>query len=385
MAPPRLCRIVTVPLTFATLLRQQVRCIAAAGLDLTLVSSPGEALNEVAREAGVRAHALPMAREPAPRRDLAALAALTRFLRRERFSLVHSSTPKAGLLTALAAGAAGVPFRLHTYTGQPWVERRGFVRWAAREADRLIGQLDTHLYTDSYSQRDFLVAQGLVRPDRLRVLGAGSISGVDLRRFDPAAWAGERGTIRARLGIAPEARVIVFVGRLTRDKGLPELVTAFQALSARLADVQLVLVGPLEPERDPLPLETQNAIDSNERIHAVGFSAKPERYLAAADLFCLPSYREGFGSVVIEAGAMGLPSVATRVTGLVDAVVEGETGRLVPPKDAHALAGALAELLESETLRRALGAAARQRAVQHFDAAAVNAAVVAEYRRLLAW
>jgi len=382
-APVRICRVATVPLTFATLLREQVKRVVEAGFDLTLVSSPGPQLEQVADESGARAHGLPMPREMSPFRDLAALWALARYLRRERFDLVHSSTPKAGLLVALAGTMARTPLRLHTYTGQPWVELRGPMRWAALNADRAVGRLDTHLYCDSESQRRFLVAHDIVPEAHLRVLGAGSISGVDVRRFDPEARRHDGQRTRDGLGIGHDAVVMVFVGRVTRDKGVRELIAAFAQLASEQPDLHLLLVGPQEPERDPLPLETQHEIASHPRIHAVGFTDSPERYLAAADLFCLPSYREGFGSVAIEAGAMRLPSVVTGVTGLVDAVVHEQTGLVVPPKDTEALVQALRRLIGDADLRNRMGAASRERALRSFDADVVNGLVIAEYRRLL--
>jgi glycosyltransferase involved in cell wall biosynthesis len=370
-------------MTFETLLRDQIASVTAAGFELTLVCSPGDGMAALAQRSGATYVAVPMARQLAPAADARSLAALVRLFRRERFDLVHSSTPKAGLLTALAARLAGVPLRLHTFTGQPWVELRGAMRVAARQADRTIARLDTHLYADSHSQRAFLIAEGIARADRLAVVGAGSISGVDLRRFDPAALAAVRGEVRARLGIEAGARVVVFVGRVTRDKGAGELIDAFAVLAATRPDLHLLLVGPLEPERDPLPAATLAAMEAHPRIHAVGFSGEPERYLAAADLFCLPSYREGFGTVAIEAGALGLPVVGTRVTGLVDAIVDGETGALVPAKDAAALATALGALLDDPAARTRLGAAGQKRARELFDAEAVNGAVAREYGRLL--
>lgn len=355
-----------------------------AGFDLTLVSSPGSQLEEVARESGARCHAIRMPREISPGGDIRALRALAGYLRQERFDLVHSSTPKAGLLVALAGAAARTPLRLHTYTGQPWVELRGPKRWAAKNADRAVGRLDTHLYCDSESQRRFLVSHRIVPEGRIRVLGAGSISGVDLRRFDPDARQFEGQHLRDSMGIGPDAIVVAFVGRVTRDKGIRELIAAFSRLAGETAQLHLLLVGPQEPERDPLPPETQREIAANPHIHAVGFTGAPERYLAAADLFCLPSYREGFGSVAIEAGAMRLPSVVTSVTGLVDAIVDGQTGLVVPPKDTAALGQALRQLIADPVLRRRMGAASRARAVSHFDADVVNGLVVGEYRRLLA-
>ncbi len=382
MPPLRLCRVATVPITLTTLLYEQIRCAVNAGIELTLVSSPGEELNRLTQDFPVRLHTIPMARQPSPVRDLRSLIELTQFLRRERFDIVHSNTPKAGLLTAVAGRLAGVPIRLHTYTGQPWVVLSGPLRWMARQSDAWISRLNTHTYADSPSQREFLIAEGLVTAGRITVLGSGSTSGVNLRRFDPAARADDRTMIRAGLAIPSEALVILFVGRATRDKGINELVAAFQAVSPGNDQLHLVLVGPQEPERDPLPPETLSEIAVNPRIHSVGFTPHPEHYLAVADIFCLPSYREGFPNVIVEAGAMRLPSVATRITGVVDAVVEGQTGLLVPAREAHALAEALQSLITSPAERQRMGQLARERAMREFDADVVNRMLVDEYYRL---
>jgi glycosyltransferase involved in cell wall biosynthesis len=379
----RLCRIATVPWTFHTMLRDQLRHIVSDGIDLTLMSSPGPELRAVASEAGAASVEMAMRREPAPASDLLSLFRLTNFLRRNRFDIVHSSSPKAGLLTALAGAFTRVPVRLHTFTGQPWVELSGLRRRIPRECDRITARWMTHTHADSPSQRDFLISEGLVAPDRISVVGAGSIAGVDLTRFSPEALGGGAAArTRCELGIPEGAPVIIFVGRVTRQKGIVELVEAFTILSRACADLHLVLVGPLEPERDPLPPATLDTLAQTPRIHAVGFSAVPEKYLAAADIFCLPSYREGFGSVAVEAAALRLPSVVTRVTGLVDAVVDGVTGLIVPPKDVESLAGALKTLLASKDLRSSLGNAGRERVVRNFDSCLINRALVSEYRRL---
>jgi glycosyltransferase involved in cell wall biosynthesis len=254
-----------------------------------------------------------------------------------------------------------------------------------RLCDWIIGHLNTQCYTDSASQRDFLINEKLVAASKLSVLGAGSVSGVDLERFSPSSFGKERvAAIRQELGIAKQSFVILFVGRLTKDKGIRELVSAFQMLQRDQKDVELILVGPFEPERDPLPKETLDALSNNSRIHVVGFSYEPEKYMAAADVFCLPSYREGFGSVIIEAAAMALPSVASSVVGLVNAVVDGKTGLLVPAKDVYALKQALMRILSEPDMRHQMGRAARDRAVRDFDSKIVNRLVVEEYKKLAA-
>jgi glycosyltransferase involved in cell wall biosynthesis len=374
----RIVRIATVPFFLLHHLEGQIRATVAAGHEVHVITSPGEGFERV-RELGV-ASVLPLeiARQISPLADLRSLVALIGALRAIRPDLMHTNTPKAGLLGALAAWLCRVPIRLHTFTGQAWAERVGLVRWLGRMADRLIVRLNSRCYADSLSQRDFLIDEGIVTSENTRVLGAGSLGGVDLKRFDADRLRATGAQARRRLGIEPVNRVIVFVGRVTRDKGIVELVAAFR----RLQNAALVLVGPLEPERDPLPADTLEAIARNPAIHAVGYDPLPEAYLAFADLLCLPSYREGFGNVVIEAAALGVPCVGTRIVGLQDAVIDGETGVLVPPKDAAALARALQELLADDRRRVALGAAARKRVLAEFDADVVNRRLLEEYAAL---
>lgn len=381
----RICRVVTVPIMFETLYREQLGYLAQQGIDVTLVSSPGAGLEEIAKSLHMNCYPIRMARKIEPLRDLQALIILTRLLRRKRFDIVHSSTPKAGLLTVLAGVLVRAPVRIHTFTGQVWVGMQGLARKIMRFCDWIIGHMNTHCYADSASQRDFLVNEKLVAASKLSVLGAGSVGGVDLERFSPKVFGKERiVAIRRELGIAKQSLVILFVGRLTKDKGIRELLAAFRMLQNDRKDIELLLVGPFEPERDPLPRETLDELSDNPHIHVVGFSPEPEKYMAVADVFCLPSYREGFGSVIIEAAAMELPSVASKVVGLVDAVVDGETGLLVPAKEVDALKRALAKLLSSAEIRRRMGNAARERATRDFDSKIINQLVVEEYKKLFA-
>lgn len=381
--PLRLCRIVTVPQTFQGLLREQLRWIVENDIDLTLVSSPGQQFEQVLQGVKAKAERIVMARRIAPLADFLALFKFLKFLSRSGFDIVHTSTPKAGFLGAVAGALAKIPIRIHTFTGQPWVELTGLKRRIPRECDRIIGKLVTHCYADSPSQREFLVSEGLVQPDKISVLGAGSISGVDLERFSARRWGGNIAQqTRRELGIGACATVITFVGRVTKDKGIVELVTAFETMAEQDSNLYLLLVGPFEPDLDPLPREILHRLRAHKRICIVGFSATPEKFLAAADIFCLPSYREGFGSVVIEAAALGVPAVVTRVTGLVDAVVDGVTGLVVPPKNVSSLVQALQTLIRERQLRCALGCAAKQRAIKDFDSKLINQLVVTEYLRL---
>jgi glycosyltransferase involved in cell wall biosynthesis len=379
----RIVRLATVPFFMLHHLRSQIDATAAAGHEVMLVASPVEGADALERIAGVRFVPIDVPRRIAPLRDLAALVSMYRLFRSFRPDIAHSTTPKAGLLCAVAGFLARVPVRLHTFTGQPWLELSGPIRWFSMASDWLIAYLNTHCYADSPSQRDFLIAAGLCRADAISVLESGSLAGVDLARFDPESLAERARRCRETLAIPHAARVVLFIGRVTRDKGLVELAEAFSQVKASDPGAYLVVVGPTEPRRDPLPPALLQALESDERIRMTGYDPEPEKYLAMADLLCLPSYREGFGNVVIEAGALGVPTVGTRIDGLRDAVVDGVTGLLVPPKNAAALAGALASLLKDDAKRKQMGNAARERARNLFDSRVVNGRVLEEYERLL--
>lgn len=374
----RIVRVATIPFPVLHHLGGEIRALVAAGHEVYVITSRGAGFDRI-RSLGV-AGVMPVdiAREISPFADVAALVALYKALKNMKPDLVHSITPKAGLLAALAGWLCRVPIRLHSFTGQAWAERQGLVRWLSRLADRAIVRLNTRCYADSFSQRDFLVAEGICGKGAVQVRGPGSLAGVDLKRFDMERLRPAAAQTRAGLGIAPQARVIVFVGRITRDKGIVELVAAF----SQLKNVALVLVGPLEPERDPLPAQTLTEIERNSSIHGVGYDPEPERYLAFADLLCLPSYREGFGIVVIEAAALGVPCVGTDIVGLRDAVVDGKTGLLVPPRNVPALVTALESLLSDNGRRAAMSVAACERVRKEFDADIFNAGLLAEYADL---
>jgi glycosyltransferase involved in cell wall biosynthesis len=251
-----------------------------------------------------------------------------------------------------------------------------------KACDWLIVNLNTRCYADSESQRAFLIEQGIASPDQIKVLGPGSLAGVDLAKIEKWSLPGHSLKLKAELRIPENAKVITFVGRVNRDKGIAELVAAFDKVLDREKNALLILVGPLEPERDPLPENLLAAINSNPHIRIVGYDPSPEKYLAISHVICLPSYREGFGNVVIEAAAFGVPAVGTDIVGLKDAIVNGETGILVPPKDASALAGVLSDLLADDQRRKQMGEAAKSRAANLFDSTLVNSYVLDEYDAL---
>lgn len=376
----RILRSANTPFFMLHLLGSQMRAEMAAGHEVFVAAGKGDGAEELAAMLGGRLIEIYVPRDIEPLEDLKALWAIYRLMRRLRPDIAHSTTPKSGLLFAIAAFLARVPIRLHTFTGQPWVEMRGLRRFITRAADRLIVMLNTQNYCDSPSQQRLLESEGIAAPGRVRVVGAGSLSGVDTVKFTLPS-ASEREAARASLGLPVGARAIAFVGRITAEKGVVELLDAFDRLKKDMPDLHLFLIGPFD-NRAELPAEQLQRAQTAAGVHVTGYVAAPRNILAAVDVLALPSYREGFGNVVIEAAVMGIPTVGTRINGLIDAVAEGETGLLVPVRDAAALAEALRKLLTDQALRERMGAAARERAMRLFAADRISTLVLAEYERL---
>jgi glycosyltransferase involved in cell wall biosynthesis len=325
-------------------------------------------------------HRVRIERAISPLHDLRGLLQLVRLLRAHGFAAVHSVTPKAGLLAAIAGFVSRVPVRVHTHTGQVWATRKGLARTILKALDRVIARLDTHVLVDSVSQRDFLRAQGVLTASQGEVLGCGSVSGVDGVRFRPDA--ASREAIRGELSIPPSARVFLFVGRLNRDKGVLDLASAFERVARERDTVFLIYVG---PDEDSLAPDIRSRCGhSASRVRFVSWTEAAECYMAASDVFCLPSYREGFGSVVIEAAAAGLPAIGSRIYGIVDAIEDGKTGLLFSVGRVPELAAAMATLAADDEMRGSMGKAARTRALRDFSRETLTSALVAFYERILA-
>lgn len=310
--------------------------------------------------------------------DLRSLISLVRLFRRRRFAVVQSMMPKSGLLAMMAAALTGVPVRIHWFTGQVWANRKGAARLLLKTMDRVLAACATHLLTDSPSQRAFLIAEGVVRPNQIRVLGSGSVCGVDTARFRPDPL--RRARIRAQFGIAESAVVSLYLGRLNRDKGIAVLAEAFAVAARDRPDLHLLLVG---PDEEGMRGFVQGRLAAYaERVHFADFTTEPEAYFASADFFVLPSHREGFGSTVIESAACAVTAIGTRIYGLTDAIVHQETGLLVPVGDVSSLAAAISRLANDCSLRSSLGANALERVRRDFTQERLTAELIRFYEAL---
>ena len=274
-----------------------------------------------------------------------------------KFDAVHSITPKAGLLAMLAAFIAFIPLRIHCFTGQVWVTRKGLIRKILRLIDKLIGNLTTKNIVDSKSQYNFLLNQKILKKNKTLVFGSGSICGVDLLKFKSNKKI--RDSLRIDFKIPSSAFVYIYLGRLNKEKGVNDLIDAF--ILANLKSAYLILAGPDEEE---IVFNTKN---HSSNIIFTGYTKIPQDLLAMSDIICLPSYREGFGTVVIEAAAVGIPAIVSNIYGLSDTIVKNQTGLTHKPRDIKGIVHQMVYAYSNQKLMTTFGKAAQKRARIEFD------------------
>jgi glycosyltransferase involved in cell wall biosynthesis len=372
MTRRKICIVATVPYALLVFMRPHIAMLALK-YDVTLIAHGDE--EDVNKLIGdhVNFISINIAREIALWRDLSALLALYRAFRRNQFDVVHSLMPKTALLAMLASCLAGIPIRIHTFTGQVWATKRGVVRWFFKVLDKVVVGCATRILTDSHSQCRFLISEHIVLPQKISVLGHGSVCGVDILRFKPDQEA--RLMVRSELSIPTDATVYLFLGRMNPEKGVLDLAHAFNRLVGENSDVYLVMVGPDEGGTEELVRRVlgENVVN----LRRVGYTEHPERYMASTDIFCLPSYREGFGSVVVEAAACGVPAVVSNIYGLEDAISNGNSGILFTVGDVGELFETLRILTDDCNMREKMGKYAMDRVHSFFT----EDVVVAEMRK----
>lgn len=329
---------------------------------VTIVSSPSIQLVNTAIREKVEWDSVKLTRTISPIQDLLSLWKMYQLLKKNRPDIIQSYTPKAGLITMIAARMAGVPIRIHGIVGMPLMEARGMRRKIMKFAEKLTYVNATALTSNSFGLRDYVNTHLTKRS--IVVVGNGSINGVNVDYFKQDL---NSSNTRANLGISDGSTAFVFVGRLVPDKGIVELVKAFTELSRVESEIDLLLVGDEEDELTPLPEETRELISKSRRIHTLGWCKDVRPYMSAADVFVLPSYREGLPNSVLEAGAMNLPSIVTDINGCNEVVESGSNGILVPAKDHIALKHAMLFLHENKETAAKMGDYARFRILESFN------------------
>lgn len=361
----KIIRACTVPLSFVFIdgvipemqERFQVGVLSSFGEQWKVLDKYGE---------GIDRHKVEMERHISPFKDLKALFKIIKLLRKEKPSIVHSMTPKAGLLCMIAGKIAGVPLRVHTFTGLVFPTSTGLKKKILMATDRLTCACATHIIPEGEGVKRDLLQNGITKKP-IKVLGNGSCKGIDLDYFNPKDDSVEQEAERIKKEFGESEFRFVSIARIVGDKGINELVKAFDRLHSENMNIQLILVGGKETELDPLKEETLSLIDNCENIKAVGTKDDVRPWLAASDCAILASYREGFPNVVLEAGAMGLPQIVTDINGANEIIEDGQNGIIVPSKDEEALYQAMKEIVTNEEKRKAMKDRARELIVSRYD------------------
>lgn len=380
---PKLIRVTTVPVSLNILLRGQFEYMSEQGFEVLAVSSSGPDLDEVAKREKVRTAAIEMSRKISPVKDLKSLWQMFRLFQKEKPDIVHSHTPKAGIIAMLAAKLAGVPIRLHTVAGLPLMETSGFKRKLLTAVEKMTYGCATKIYPNSKGLTEYILENRLIPAKKLKQIGNGSSNGIDTSHFSPDTVNEEQKTeLKKTAGISAEDFVFVFVGRLVGDKGINELVAAFSEICATDSNhhtPKLILVGNYETELDPLLPETLKTIENHPNIFSAGYQKDVRPWFGISDCLVFPSYREGFPNVVMQSGAMGLPAVVSNINGCNEIITDGFNGLITAKKDTAALKSAMLKMMNDQQLYRQLKSNARDRIVSGFEQKQVWESLLGEY------
>ena len=381
---PRLIRITTVPMALKHLLAGQMRYMKENGFDVLMVSADGEEREEVIQNEGCGHIIIPMTRKITPLADLRSLWRLYRVFKKEKPDIVHSHTPKAGLLAMLAAKYARVPVRIHTIAGLRFMTAKGFSRRVMIAMEKLTCRAAQHVWPNSFSLNQYILEKKLCKQDKLSVIGNGSTNGINLERFNERSLKPEiTENIKQKISYDSSLFYFLFVGRLVKDKGIEELIGAFTAVSKEYDTVRLVLVGNPEAELDPLSTGITDIIQTHPAIIPVGWDNRVEYYFNLCNLFVFPSHREGFPNVLLQAGALNCPVICSDIPGNIDVIEPGHTGLLYKVKNGDDLKEKLKFAFQNQEPVKQYAAALRKKIENNFDQRMVHQAVRNKYTELL--
>lgn len=378
----KLIRITTVPLSLEKLLEGQLAFMDQY-YDVIAVSSDKERLKNYGETEGVSVHHIELTRQITLFKDLIAVYRTYNFLKKEKPLIVHTHTPKAGIVGMMAAFIARVPLRLHTVAGLPLMEASGFKRQILNTVEKLTYYFATNVYPNSKGLYDFITSERFTVPSKLKIIGQGSSNGIDTSYFNPENYDEyERLKLRKELNIPLEDFTFIFVGRIVADKGINELIEVFEKLSIEHLNISLILVGPFEEELDPLDVTTIRKIEESPKIFSLGYQVDVRPLFAISDCLAFPSYREGFPNVVMQAGAMNLPSIVTNINGCNEIITKNMNGLIIPVKDVTALYEAMKRILLEKELFEKMKSVARQNICAKYERRKVCEAILEEYRQL---
>ncbi|MEP3836577.1 MAG: glycosyltransferase family 4 protein [Algibacter sp.] len=369
----KIIRVTTVPASLSKLLFGQLKFMSAH-YDIIGVSSNDEynSLKKIAIQEGIPTIGIDMTRKITPFKDLVSVYKLYKLFKKEKPFIVHSHTPKAGTLSMIAAKFAGVPHRLHTIAGLPLLVATGKKRWLLNTVEKITYAFASMIYPNSHGLYDIILEENFTTKNKLKVIAHGSSNGIDVDHFNLSHFSNldENKALKKQLNIADTDFVFIYVGRLVADKGIKELLEAFNAISKTHKDTKLLLVGGFETDLDPLDESTLEIKDTNPQIISTGWATDVRPYFAIADVLAFPSYREGFPNVVMQAGAMELPAIVTNINGCNEIIIEGENGCIIPVRDADALRDAMLKVYNK---------------TYNYDKAKCRERIVTRYKRQVIW
>lgn len=379
----KIIRITTVPESLYTLLKGQLKYMSHY-FEIIGISSNDALLKEVEKNEDIRTIPVEMTRSITPLKDLKSVYLLYKVFRKEKPQIVHTHTPKAGTVGMLAAWLAQVPCRLHTVAGLPLLEVKGNKRKLLDFVEKITYSCANFVYPNSFGLYDIILENRYTNSRKLKVIANGSSNGINTSYFNPDIYTDtEKEILRERLNISNSDFIFLFVGRLVKDKGINELIQAFLKINVLYGNVKLLLVGSYEKDLDPILSETEKEINVNKNIIYVGYQPDVRPYFAISDVLVFPSYREGFPNVVMQAGAMGLPSIVTDINGCNEIIIDGKNGIIIPPKDKDALREKMLLLIEDAELRHQLKNNAREMITSRYEQQVVWDALLHEYQTLL--
>ncbi|MFV5701782.1 glycosyltransferase family 4 protein [Flavobacterium sp. XS2P12] len=377
----KLIRITTVPLSLDKLLSGQLNYMNSF-YEVTAVASEDDYLKKIGIKENVKTFTIEMSRKITPIHDLVAVVKLFFFLKKENPLIVHSHTPKAGILAMIASKCAGVPIRLHTVAGLPLMETKGLKRNVLERVEKLTYSCATMVYPNSKGLHDFIVANKFTEHRKLKIISNGSSNGINTNHFSPEQVSqSQQHILKIKLGIEAEDFVFVFVGRLVGDKGINEVVLAFKKLIKQNSSVKLLLVGMEEKDLDPLDYLTQKEINSNKNILFVGYQDDIRPYLTISKALVFASYREGFPNVVLQAGAMGLPSIVTDINGCNEIIIDGKNGIIIPVKNSEAIGKAVLRMIDEKDFFLSLQSNAREMITSRYEQQVIWDCILEEYKQ----
>ena len=375
-----LIRITTVPLSLDKLLEGQLHFMNEY-YKVIAVSSDKKYLDKIGVKENVATFHIEMTRQITPIKDILSVIKLWMFLIKTKPFIVHTHTPKAGIVGMLASKLAFVPVRLHTVAGLPLLEATGSKRFLLNFIEKLTYRCATKVYPNSFAMQEIIIENNFCNKSKLKVIANGSSNGINTDYFNPTQISEtQKRELRNRINILQSDFVFVFVGRIVADKGINELVAAFTALTKINSNIKLILVGNQEIELDPLSINTKIAIVKKENIISVGYQNDVRPYLSISNCLVFPSYREGFPNVVMQAGAMNLPSIVSNINGCNEIIITGENGLIIPPKNKEELFNAMLQLLENNNLMLHLSQNARHLITSRYNQENVWNAILEEYR-----